>query len=56
MGTKPIIIDTWDYTEGYVGCIMGNKPHSVRERRGRDGIYEARRACWAPTPVRCPCA
>ena len=29
MGTKPSIIDTWDYTEGYVGCIMGPQPHSV---------------------------
>ena len=29
MSTKPIIIDTWNYTEGYVGCIMGNEPHSV---------------------------
>ena len=31
MSTKPVIIDTWDYTEGYLGCIMGNEPHSVRD-------------------------
>ena len=29
MGTKPTIIDTWEYTEGYVACVMGNEPHSV---------------------------
>ena len=31
MGTKPVIIDTWDDTEGYQPCIMGNEPHSVRD-------------------------
>ena len=29
MSTKPVIINTWEYTEGYVGCIMGPEPHSV---------------------------
>ena len=56
MGTKPTIIDTWEYTEGYVACVMGNEPHSVLDEMAVTVHISPGGLLWAPTPARAPFA